>query len=275
MGSRSHASFTSSDMSSAASRRVALVTGSTSGIGLGVAHRLARAGYDLVINGFGDASAISGAKESLAAHGVRVSYDGADLSDPGECRRLVSSAVETYGRLDVLVNNAGIQHTSPIESFPDAMWDKIIAIMLSAPFHLTKAALPGMQERGWGRIVNISSVHGLVASREKAAYVSAKHGLIGLTKVTALDNADKGVTANAICPGWVKTPLVAAQIEDRARKNGTSVEQETEALVGEKQPLKRFTTPEQIGDMVVFLCSDSGSSMTGSTITMDGGWTAQ
>lgn len=258
-----------------AERRVALITGSTSGIGLGIAHQLARAGYDIMINGFGDAQIIADAQYALSAHGARIVYDGADLSNPAECRRLVSATLQAFGRLDVLVNNAGIQVTAPIYDFPDDAWDRILAIMLSAPFHLSKAALPGMRERGWGRIVNVASVHGLVASREKAAYVSAKHGLIGLTKVTALDNADAGVTANAICPGWVLTPLVQQQIEARAKQNGTTVETETVALVGEKQPLKKFTTPEQIGDMVVFLCSEAASSTTGSSISMDGGWSAQ
>ncbi len=256
--------------------KVAIVTGSTSGIGLGVAERLAAAGADIMLNGFGDAAEIEAIRERLAAaQGVRVVYSGADMSKPAEVRGMIEQATRELGRVDVLVNNAGIQFTAPIQEFPDEKWDAIMAINLAAVFHGIKAAIPQMYERNWGRIINIASAHGLVASPEKAAYVAAKHGILGLTKVVALESAKTGVTCNAICPGWVLTPLVEAQIRARAEEKGTTFEAESEALLAEKQPSHQFVTPEQLGDLAVFLCSPGGDQLRGQAIAMDGGWTAQ
>ena len=256
--------------------RVALVTGSTSGIGLGIARALAGAGADLVLNGFGDPGEIARLREALAGeHGVRAVHDGADLADPDQVLALVGRARDAMGGLDILVNNAGIQHTAPIETFPRERWEKVIAINLSAAFYATQAAISLMRERGWGRIVNIASAHGLVASANKAAYVAAKHGIVGLTKVTGIELAGAGVTCNAICPGWVRTPLVEAQLRARAEQEGRPVETVTETLLAEKQPLRQFTTPEQIGALAVFLCSEAASTMTGAAVSMDGGWVAQ
>jgi 3-hydroxybutyrate dehydrogenase len=227
--------------------KVAIVTGSTSGIGLGVARE----------------------------HGVRVAYSGADLAKPAEVAEMVAQAVKELGGVDVLVNNAGIQHVAPIESFPANRWDAILAVNLSSNFHAIQAALPRMLERGWGRIVNIASAHGLVASKHKAAYVAAKHGVVGLTKVVALETARTGVTCNAICPGWVLTPLVQKQVDDLAVRDGVSVEVAGERLLAEKTPSQKFATPEQIGELAVFLCSDAAAEIRGSAISIDGGWTAQ
>lgn len=256
--------------------KTAVVTGSTSGIGAAMAAAFAAEGANLVINGLGDAAAIEKARAALAsAHGVDVIYHGADMTRPEEIEDLIRVAEKQFGSVDILVNNAGIQHTDPIEAFPVDRWDAVIAINLSAAFHCMRAALPGMKARGWGRIINVASAHGLVASANKSAYVAAKHGIVGLTKVAALENAQSGVTCNAICPGWVKTPLVIAQIEARAAANGTSVEQETQALLLEKQPSGQFTTVEQLAGAAVFLCSSAADNMTGTTLTLDGGWTAQ
>lgn len=256
--------------------KVAIVTGSTSGIGKGIAEGLAAAGCTIVLNGFGDAGEIEALRAGMAqTHGVPVSYNGADMTKPDQIADLVASAQADHGSVDILVNNAGIQHTSPIESFPGEKWEAILSINLSSSFYTTKHALPGMLERGWGRVVNIASAHGLVASVEKSAYVAAKHGLVGLTKVTALETAGKGVTCNAICPGWVRTPLVEKQIEAHAEKNGVSVEEAAIALVGGKQPSKTFATPQQIAGTAVFLCSAAADQITGTTISVDGGWTAQ
>lgn len=256
--------------------KVALVTGSTSGIGLGIAHALAAEGADLVLNGFGDAAGIAQLREVVAGeHGVRAVHDGADVADPDQVAALVGRARDAMGGLDILVNNAGIQHTAPIEEFPRERWDAVIAINLSAAFHAMQAAIPVMRERGWGRIINVASAHGLVASANKSAYVAAKHGIIGLTKVAAIELAGAGVTCNAICPGWVRTPLVEAQLRARAEQEGRSLDAVTDALLAEKQPLRQFTTPEQIGSLAVFLCSDAASSMTGGAVSMDGGWVAQ
>ncbi|KAL1411753.1 hypothetical protein Q8F55_002720 [Vanrija albida] len=259
----------------AATRKHALVTGSTSGIGRGIATALAAAGYDITLNGFGSPDDIAALHRELEEfYGVRVRYSPADMSKPDEIKEMIEQAVGDGG-LDVLVNNAGVQHIDRVEAFPDSAWDRVLAINLSSAFHTAKHALPHFQAKGWGRIVNIASVHGHVGSENKAAYVAAKHGIVGLTKVIALENANKGVTANTICPGWVLTPLVKQQIVDRAAKNGTTEEQETAALLGEKQPMLRFTTPEKIGATVVFLCSDAADTITGSSLTVDGGWTAQ
>lgn len=258
------------------SGKTALVTGSTSGIGQGIAKALAEAGANIMLNGFGDADGIEADRAALASSTrVEVAYHGADMSKPGEIEDLVAATISKFGSVDILVNNAGIQHTDLIEDFPTERWDAVIAINLSSSFHTMRAALPGMKKAGWGRIINVVSVHGLVASAQKAAYVSAKHGLMGLTKVTALENTGNGVTCNAICPGWVKTPLVEKQIEARAKSNGISVEQATSELLLEKQPSGQFTTPEQLAAMAVFLCSDAASNMTGVPVTLDGGWSAQ
>jgi len=254
----------------------AIVTGSTSGIGLGIAQRMAAAGADLLLNGLGDMAEIEKTRLALQGYyGVRVFYHGADMRKPDDIRAMVQSAEKTFGKVDILVNNAGIQHVARIENFSDERWSDIIAINLSAAFFASKAVLPGMQSRGFGRIVNIASVHGLVASKEKSAYVAAKHGIVGLTKVTALENATNGITCNAICPGFVLTPLVQKQIDDRAAQTGVSKEDAARDLLGEKQPALDFVTTEQLGDMAVYLCSESAKMMTGAALTVDGGWTAQ
>jgi 3-hydroxybutyrate dehydrogenase len=258
-----------------ADARVAIVTGSTSGIGLGVARGLAADGCSVVLNGFGEPAQIEQAKGEVAAAGGRVHYDGADMSKPAEIERLVRDTESRWGRIDILVNNAGIQHTARIETFPTERWDLILAINLSAAFHAMRAALPGMLARGSGRIVNVASVHGLVASPDKSAYVASKHGVIGLTKVAALENAERGVTCNAVCPGWVLTPLVEKQIADRAAKGGISKEQAERDLLMEKEPTLRFTKVEEIAAAVVFLCGPAGANITGSTMVLDGGWTAR
>jgi len=256
--------------------KIALVTGSTSGIGLGIARQLAAQGTDLMLNGFGDATYINDLCGSLAEEfKVRVAHNGADMSKPAEIEAMVAAAESEFGRVDILVNNAGIQHVAPVESFPVERWDAVIAINLSAVFHGTRAVLPGMKARGWGRVINIASVHGLIASVNKSAYVAAKHGVIGLTKVTALENAEGGITCNAICPGWVLTPLVQKQIDALAASKGLSNEEAGRELLSEKQPSKAFVTPEQLGELAVFLCSDAASNMRGAALTMDGGWTAQ
>jgi 3-hydroxybutyrate dehydrogenase len=256
--------------------KVALVTGSTSGIGLGIATAFARNGASVLLNGLGDEKEIEQVGKSLAdEHGVEVQYHAANMQNPADIAAMIDHAAEVFGSVDILVNNAGIQHTSRIEDFPAEKWDQIIAINLSAAFHAMKAALPKMKEGGFGRIINIASVHGLVASVEKAAYVAAKHGIVGLTKVVALENAENGITANAICPGWVRTPLVEKQIEALATKHGISIDEATVKLLEEKQPSKRFVTIEQIGEMAVFLSGPAASNITGQTMVMDGGWVAR
>ena len=248
--------------------KAAVVTGSTSGIGLGIARSLAAAGADLVLNGFGDAAALQA--ELTRQFKVRVSYDPADMAKPGEIRRMMERAGP-----DILVNNAGIQHVAPVEEFPDERWDAVLAINLSASFHAIKAALPQMKKRGWGRIINIASAHGLVASTTKVAYVAAKHGVVGITKVVALETATTGVTCNAICPGWVLTPLVQKQVDDWAKRETITNEQAKLALLSEKQPSKDFVTPEQLGGTAVFLCSEAAAQIRGASFSVDGGWTAQ
>ena len=252
--------------------KTALITGSTSGIGLGIALGLARQGAHIVLNGFGD---IEGAKALFAGLGVQVAYQGADMSKPAEIEAMMSYAIEGFGAVDVLVNNAGIQHVANVEDFSVERWDAIIAINLSAAFHTSRLALPGMKARNWGRIINVASAHGLVASAAKSAYVAAKHGLVGFTKAAALESATTGVTVNAICPGWVLTPLVQKQIDARAAREGISVDQARVALLGEKQPSLQFTTPEQLADLAVFLCSPAADNVRGVAWAVDGGWTAQ
>ena len=256
--------------------RVAIVTGSTSGIGLGMARALAAEGCDIMLNGFGDPCEIEKLRAGMEKElGVTALYNGADLSKGEACAQLVADAEKRLGKVDILINNAGIQHVSPVESFPVERWDAIIAVNLCSAFHTIRASLPGMQARGWGRIINIASAHGLVASVNKVGYVSAKHGLMGLTKVVALENAGKGITCNAICPGWVLTPLVQKQIEMRAEKQAISLQQAERELLIEKEPSGKFTSIEEIAALAVFLCSDAAQNLTGVPISNDGGWTAQ
>ena len=252
--------------------KTALVTGSTSGIGLGIALALAQQGANIILNGFGD---VEGPKASFAKTGVRVGYHGADMSKPTEIDAMMEYAAKEFGRVDILVNNAGIQHVARVEKFPPERWDAIIAINLSSAFHASRLALPAMLAANWGRIINIASVHGLVASAEKSAYVAAKHGLVGLTKVTALENATTGVTCNAICPGWVLTPLVQKQVDARAAAKGVDNAEATRQLLGEKEPSMQFTTPEELGQLAVFFCSPAGNNVRGVAWNMDGGWAAQ
>lgn len=252
--------------------KTALVTGSTSGIGLGIAKALARQGANIVLNGFGD---VEGPKAEIAALGVKVAYHGADMSRVDQIEDMVKFAQAQWGSLDILVNNAGIQHVSKIENFPTERWDAIIAINLSSAFHTTRCALPAMQAANWGRIINVASVHGLVGSAEKSAYVAAKHGVVGLTKVTALENATTGVTCNAICPGWVLTPLVQKQVDAKAAALRLSNEDAKKVLLGEKEPSMQFTTPEELGELAVFFCSAAGNNVRGVAWNMDGGWAAQ
>ena len=256
--------------------RVALVTGSTSGIGLGVLEALAAAGADVVMNGFGDRAAIAAkVGEIEQTHGVRVIYSDADMRDPEAIRALVARTEDELGRLDILVNNAGIQHVAPVEDFPDDKWDAILAINLSSAFHAIKAALPGMRRRGFGRIVNIASAHGLVASPFKSAYVAAKHGLVGLTKVVALETAEENVTCNAICPAYVRTPLVDNQIADQAKAHGLSEEAVIRDVILAAQPTKRFVEIHEIAALVLLLARADMRSVTGAALPIDGGWTAR
>jgi 3-hydroxybutyrate dehydrogenase len=255
--------------------KTALVTGSTSGIGLAIARALAREGANIVLNGFGEEATIAGIEEELRDLGVHALHHGADMSRPAEIDALMVAAHKEFGRIDVLVNNAGIQHVANIEDFPVERWDAIIAINLSSAFHTIRLALPKMKQANWGRIVNVASVHGLVASAQKGAYVAAKHGLVGLTKTVALETASTGVTCNAICPGWVLTPLVQAQIEARAARDGITEEAAKQALLGEKQPSMEFVTTEQLAALVVFLCSDAAAQIRGAAWNVDGGWFAQ
>ena len=252
--------------------KTALVTGSTSGIGLGIAKALARQGANIVINGFGDTET---PQKEIAALGVQVAYHGADMSKPAEIEAMMAFAADKFGQVDILVNNAGIQHVARVEDFPIEKWDAIMAINLSSAFHASRLALPAMQKANWGRIINVASVHGLVGSAEKSAYVAAKHGVIGLTKVTALENATSGVTCNAICPGWVLTPLVQKQVDAKAAALGLSNEDAKKQLLGEKEPSMQFTTPEELGELAVFFCSPAGNNVRGVAWNMDGGWTAQ
>jgi 3-hydroxybutyrate dehydrogenase len=255
--------------------KVSLVTGSTSGIGLGIARALAAAGSNLVINGFGKAEEIAALKAKLASDfGVEVAYSGADMSNPDSVREMIERTLDSSGRLDIVVNNAGIQHVAPLQDFPVQKWDAILAINLSSAFHTTRLALPAMIERKWGRIINIASAHGLVASPYKSAYVAAKHGLVGLTKVTALETAEQGITCNAICPGYVYTPLVEAQIDGQAKAHGIPREQVIRDVLLAQQPNKRFAQVDELGALTVFLASEAAASITGVALPVDGGWTA-
>ncbi|MBF6618434.1 3-hydroxybutyrate dehydrogenase [Pollutimonas thiosulfatoxidans] len=254
----------------------AVITGSTSGIGLAMARELASNGANVVLNGFGDAQAIEKERVNIELEfDVKARYINADLSQAGATRDFIHAAAEALGGIDILINNAGIQHTDLIEDFPIERWDAIIALNLSAVFHGTAAALPYMKKQGWGRIINIASAHGLVASANKSAYVAAKHGVVGLTKVTALENAGNGVTCNAICPGWVRTALVEKQIQALAEKQGIDIEAAARELLSEKQPSLQFVTPQQLAGAAVFLASEAADQMTGTTLTLDGGWTAR
>ncbi len=253
------------------SGKTALITGSTSGIGLGIARVLAEAGADILLNGFGDPAA---ALAEVGQFGGKVAHHPADLADVAQLEALFAFAAREFGGVDILVNNAGIQHVAPVEQFPVERWDAIIALNLSAVFHCTRLALPGMQQRGWGRIVNIASVHGQVGSLGKAAYVAAKHGVIGLTKVVGLETAKSRITCNAICPGWVLTPLVQQQIDARIAA-GVEPGQAQHDLLAEKQPSGEFVTPGQLGELVAFLCSEAGSQVRGAAWNVDGGWLAQ
>jgi 3-hydroxybutyrate dehydrogenase len=252
--------------------KTALVTGSTSGIGLGIAKALAEQGANIMMNGFGEKDA---AMAQVKAFGVEVDYHGADMSKPAEIEAMMQATEKRFGAVDILVNNAGIQHVANIEDFPVDRWDAIIAINLSSAFHTTRMAMPGMKQRNWGRIINLASVHGLVGSAQKSAYVAAKHGIVGLTKVTALETAQTGVTCNAICPGWVLTPLVQKQVDARAEKDQVNNEEAKKRLLSEKQPSGEFVTPEQLAALAVFFCSPAATQIRGVAWNMDGGWAAQ
>ena len=255
--------------------KVALVTGSTSGIGLGIARALATAGADVVLNGFGTTEQIARTRDEIKAdYGVKVSYSAADMTSPDAIADMIATSLNDFGRLDILVNNAGVQHVAPLEQFPVAKWDQILAINLSAAFHTTRLALPAMRKQKYGRIVNVASAHALVASPFKAAYVAAKHGILGLTKVAALETAEDGITCNAICPGYVYTPLVEAQIDGQAKAHGISRDQVIRDVLLAQQPNKRFASVEEIGALAVFLASEAAASITGIALPVDGGWTA-
>jgi len=256
--------------------KTALITGSTSGIGLATAHTLAEQGVNLVLHGLlAEAEGIALAEEFANKYNIKTLFDGANLMDSNAIASFMDRAIDMMGTIDILVNNAGIQHTESIDTFPENKWNAIIAINLTAAFHTIQKSLPGMKANGWGRIINIASVHGLVASLNKCAYVTAKHGLIGLTKVVALECAEQGITANSICPGWVDTPLINNQINEIAQKQQLEFEQANYNLVTAKQPLPEMMAPRQIGEFILFLCSDNARSITGASLPMDGAWTAQ
>lgn len=256
--------------------KTALITGSTSGIGLGIAQALARQGANIVLNGLGDAAAIEQTRAGLeSAYGVRALYDAADMTSPAQIRKMCEHAVGVFGSIDILVNNAGIQFVSPLDEFPEDKWDAIIAINMNSAFHTAKACLPGMKKKGWGRVINIASAHGLVASPFKSAYVTAKHGIIGMTKTIALEVASDGITCNAICPGYVNTPLVQNQIRDQAKVHNLSEADVVEKVMLAPQAIKKFVEVEQLGALAVFLCSDAAANITGTSLPVDGGWTAR
>ncbi len=256
--------------------KTAIVTGSTSGIGLGIAHALAQQGANVVLNGFGERPAIDALVAQMTSeYKIDVTYSSADMSSSKQVGQMIAQCADQFGGVDILVNNAGIQFTAPVEEFPDEKWEQILAINLSSAFYGSKAALPHMRRRGWGRIINIASAHGLVASATKSAYVAAKHGLLGLTKVVALETARSSITCNAICPGWVLTPLVQKQIDDAAKRDGISNDEAKAKLLAQKQPSLEFASPEQIGAIAIFLCSSAADQIRGASISVDGGWTAQ
>ncbi len=255
--------------------KTALITGSTSGIGEGIARVLAAKNYNIVLNGFGNKKAIKELQSDLEKGGVGVFYSDADMSKPRQIKKMIDGAVKKFGRLDLLVNNAGIQHVDNIEDFPAEKWDAVLTVNLSSAFHTIQSAIPYMKKQGFGRIINIASAHGLVASAKKSAYVAAKHGIIGLTKVVALETAEMDITCNSICPGWVLTPLVQNQIDAIAKNDGISIKEAEVKLLSEKQPSKQFTTVDQIGELVAYLAGDTAKNITGSAISVDGGWTAQ
>jgi len=256
--------------------KTAIITGSTSGIGLGIAEAYAKAGMNVMLNGFGDAAEIEANRQLLDAIGDgTIAYNGADMTKPDEIEGMVRSAEEQFGAVDIVVNNAGIQHVAPVDEFPIAKWNAIIAINLSSAFHTIRAALPGMKARQWGRIINIASAHGLVASPYKTAYVAAKHGIVGLTKTVALEVAEQGITCNAVCPGYVLTPLVEAQIPDTAKARGISEDEVIRDVMLGNQPTRKFVTVEELGTLCTYLASDGAASMTGTALPMDGGWVAQ
>lgn len=260
----------------ALSGKSAIVTGSTSGIGLAIARALAGAGADITMNGLGDREEIEALRAALERDfNVRAIHSGANMTRPSEIVSMVRDAAERFGSVDILVNNAGIQHVAPVDEFPPEKWDEIIAVNMSSAFHATRAALPGMRKGGWGRIINLASAHGLVASPYKSAYVAAKHGVIGLTKTVALETAQDGITCNAICPGYVRTPLVEAQIPDTARVRGISEEEVVREVMLAGQPTKKFVGLDELGGFAVFLCSDHAASITGAALQIDGGWTVQ
>jgi 3-hydroxybutyrate dehydrogenase len=253
----------------------AVVTGSTSGIGLGIARALAAQGANVMLNGFGDAEQIERLRAELAGHGAKAMYSAADMSRPAEIEAMMAQAEKAFGAVDILVNNAGIQHVAAVDEFPLEKWDLILAINLSSAFHTTRMTLPGMKRRGWGRIVNIASAHGLVASPFKSAYIAAKHGLVGFTKTVALETAQQGITCNAICPGYVLTPLVEKQIGDQAKTHGIPREEVVDKVMLERQPSKAFVRIEEVAALAAFLCSDAAASITGTPVSIDGGWVAQ
>jgi 3-hydroxybutyrate dehydrogenase len=255
--------------------KTAIVTGSTSGIGLGIAEAFARSGANVVLNGFGEAIQIEKTRSELAYRtNAKIVYSPADMNKPKAIEHMVRQTVDTFGVVDIMVNNAGIQHVAPIDEFPEEKWDTIVATNLSSAFHTTKLVLPGMRQKGWGRVINVASAHALVASPYKAAYVAAKHGVLGLTKVTALEGAEDGITCNAICPGYVRTPLVEKQIDDQARTHGIPREKVVSDVLLKNQPNKRFVEVAELAALALFLCSDNGASVTGAALPMDGGWTA-
>ena len=255
--------------------KTAIVTGSTSGIGLGIAEAFARNGANVVLNGFGDTMQIEKTRSDLAhCTNAKIVYSPADMSKPKAIEHMVRQTADTFGTVDIMVNNAGIQHVAPIEEFPDEKWDAILAINLSSAFHATKLVLPMMRHKGWGRIINVASAHALVGSPYKAAYVAAKHGVLGLTKVTALESAEDGITCNAICPGYVRTPLVQLQIDDQAKAHGIAPEKVISDVLLKNQPNKRFVEVTELAALALFLCSNNGASVTGVALPMDGGWTA-
>ena len=265
-----------SSMGRALAGKIAIVTGSTSGIGLGIAQSFAAAGMNVMLNGFGNMEEIEKIRTELTmTYDVRTAYSAADMSKPAETAKMVEEAHKEFGRVDVLVNNAGIQHVEAIETFPPEKWDAIIAINLSSAFHATRAVVPEMKTRKWGRIINIASAHGLVASPFKSAYVAAKHGIVGFTKAIALETAEHGITVNAICPGYVLTPLVQKQIPETAKARGITEEQVINDVLLHAQPTRQFVTTEQLGALAVFLCTDAAASMTGTALPVEGGWTAQ